>query len=104
MGDTLSDWEGVKLSISTSVSVGDYYWLEPISVTNSIKPSGSAAIIADSRDNSDFEGYFDFTPNGSSPSASRVYIRRVTEPDEQTDDDGSVVRIERGRALKGSYY
>ena len=104
MGDTLSDWTGLKLSVTTTISSGNYYWLEPISVTNTVKPSGGAAIIADSRDNSEFEGYIEFSPIGSTPTASKVYIRRVTEPDEQTEDDGSVVRIEKGRTLKATYY
>jgi len=33
-----------------------------------------------------------------------VYITRLIERDEQTEDDQSIIRIEKLRELKGTYY
>ena len=33
-----------------------------------------------------------------------VYMNRLIEREEQTEDDESVIRIEAGRSLKGTYY
>ena len=49
------------------------------------------------RDNSTFEGEYDTTNY-------YITIMRKTEPEEQTEDDGSVTRIERGRVLDGYYW
>ena len=35
---------------------------------------------------------------------SVVYVQRLIEKDEQTDTDETVVRLEAGRSLKGTYY
>ena len=36
--------------------------------------------------------------------AQRAYVQRLIEKDEQTDTDETVVRIEAGRSIKGTYY
>ena len=114
MGDTLSDWTGVTLNIaSTDTYVSDTTTantqLDKISMTNSIKTGGNSNILSDSRDNSTFEGYIDwyYGESGSEtapPTKCTVYINRLIEKTEQTLDDGTVVRIESGRSLKGAYY
>ena len=113
MGDTLSDWTGVTLNISSTDpylnAVTANTALDKISMTNSIKTGGNSNILSDSRDNSTFNGYIDwyYGESGSEaapPTKCTVYINRLIEKTEQTLDDGTVVRIESGRSLKGAYY
>ena len=78
-------------------------------MTNSIKTGGNSNILSDSRDNSTFDGYIhwyygDDGTASAPPSKCTVYINRLIEREEQTETDGSVVRIETGRSLKGAYY
>ena len=70
-------------------------------MTNDVKTQGSAQILTDGRNNSDFEGVFSFINTGS---LVKISLLRETLKEEQTDDDGSVVRIEAGRSLSGTYY
>ena len=119
MGDTLSDWTGVTLNIAstdTYATLADftdlsvtYTALNKISMTNSIKTGGNSNILSDSRDNSTFNGYIHWYygeagSEASPPTKCTVYINRLIEKTEQTLDDGTVVRIESGRSLKGAYY
>ena len=110
MGNTLSDWTGVTKAFlgtdtyhfSTSVSE---VTLDGISMTNSIKTGGDSTIETNARDNSTFLGKltFDYS-SGTPPSKCIVEIQRLIERTEQTEDDGSIERIENGRSLKGTYY
>ena len=36
--------------------------------------------------------------------SSTAYVQRLIEKDEQTDTDETVIRLEAGRSLKGTYY
>ena len=107
MGNTLSDWTGVTIKTTTSstYTAGDEYDLDQISMTNSIKTGGNTSINDSARDNSTFKGKITFI-NGDSGNIERcnVVIVRLIERDEQTEDDGSIQRIENGRSLKGTYY
>ena len=103
MGDTLSEWTGVTNTITTDIaSAATYVDFLPISVTNSIKTSGATSIVSDAGDNSTFEGYIEYT-NAAAPLV-KPHIRRLIEKTEQTNSDGTIVRIETGRSLKGTYY
>jgi len=112
MGNTLSDWTGVTYSFTSSdtyhssTSVTEVT-LNGISMTNSIKTGGDSTIDTNARDNSTFMGALTFD-YGDTPTAPPTYctvkIQRVIERDEQTEDDGSIERIEYGRSLKGTYY
>ena len=112
MGDTLSDWTGVTLNVASSDTyhnaVQSGTQLKKISMTNSIKTGGNSNILSDSRDNSTFDGYIDwyYGDDGATtpPTKCEVYINRLIEKSEQTLDDGTIVRIESGRSLKGAYY
>ena len=106
MGNTLSDWTGVTIKTTTSSNyMAQEYDLYQISMTNSIKTGGNTSINDSARDNSTFKGKITFL-NGDSGSIERcnVVIVRLIERDEQTEDDGSIQRIENGRSLKGTYY
>ena len=112
MGNTLSDWTGVTKAFTSSdtyhsdTSVTEVV-LDGISMTNSIKTGGDSTIETNARDNSTFLGKLTFdygdTPTAP-PTKCIVEIQRVIERDEQTEDDGSIERIETGRSLKGTYY
>ena len=114
MGDTLSDWTGVTLNVSSTDTYStdnavQKVQLDKISMTNSIKTGGNSNILSDSRDNSTFDGYIhwyygDDGTTAAPPTKCTVYIQRLIEREEQTETDGSVVRIETGRSLKGAYY
>lgn len=107
MGNTLSDWTGVTIKTTTSstYTADQEYDLDQISMTNSIKTGGNTSINDSARDNSTFKGKITFI-NGDSGNIERcnVVIVRLIERDEQTEDDGSIQRIENGRSLKGTYY
>ena len=114
MGNTLSDWTGVTLNISStndynSVVYTDGITLSQISMTNSIKTGGNSSINDSARDNSTFQGTmtFYYGVSGSEtapPTTATVKIQRLIERDEQTETDGTIERIETGRSLKGTYY
>ena len=112
MGNTLSDWTGVTYAFTTSTqptfdAAGATQVLNGISMTNSIKTGGDSTIETNARDNSTFLGQIDFSDSTSAGSAFDmcvVKIQRVIEKTEQTEDDGSIERIETGRSLKGTYY
>ena len=124
MGNTQSEWTGVKLSVSVTLNENGYYDFLPISCTNAIKIAGSSQIETDARDNSTFKGYmhfYDASDNAVADSddlaspwlgnagsktidTSIAYVQRLIEKDEQTDTDETVIRIEAGRSLKGTYY
>ena len=104
MGGQQSDWTGLYLSISALKTSGTKEALQPISVTNSVKTQGASQIDSQSRDNSSFAGYLEWTANTASVISTMVYMNRLIEREEQTEDDESVIRIEAGRSLKGTYY
>ena len=124
MGNTQSEWTGVKLAVSVTLNENGYYDFLPISCTNAIKIAGSSQIETDARDNSTFKGYMHFydasstgvetNDNLNSPwigtqgsktiDTSIAYVQRLIEKDEQTDTDETVIRLEAGRSLKGTYY
>ena len=110
MGNTLSDWTGVTKAFTSSdtyhssTSVSEVT-LDGISMTNSIKTGGDSTIETNARDNSTFLGKLTFDYDGGTPpSKCIVEIQRLIERTEQTEDDGSIERIETGRSLKGTYY
>ena len=111
MGNTLSDWTGVTKAFTSSdtyhssTSVAEVT-LDGISMTNSIKTGGDSTIETNARDNSTFLGIltFDYSSGSAPPSKCIVKIQRLIERTEQTEDDGSIERIETGRSLKGTYY
>ena len=111
MGNTLSDWTGVtKKFVSSdtyhSSTATDEVTLDGISMTNSIKTGGDSTIETNARDNSTFLGIltFDYSSGSAPPSKCIVKIQRKIEKTEQTEDDGSIERIETGRSIKGTYY
>ena len=121
MGNTQSEWTGVKLAVSVTINETGYYDFLPISCTNAIKIAGSSQIETDARDNSTFQGYMYFYDGSTTPvdpvpnpwvgttgsatiSTSTAYVQRLIEQDEQTDTDETVIRLEAGRSLKGTYY
>ena len=75
-------------------------------MTNSIKTGGNSNILTDARDNSTFDGYIEWieTTGDTTTDKCEVYINRLIEKTEQTEADGSIVRIEAARSLKGAYY
>ena len=75
-------------------------------MTNSIKTGGDSTIETNARDNSTFLGIltFDYSSGSAPPSKCIVKIQRKIEKTEQTEDDGSIERIETGRSIKGTYY
>lgn len=95
MGDSSSDWEGVRWRNDGAEASGytDVYKLDASSLDNSnlAQPTGNE------QDNSTFEGTYDCGNN-------IVTIIRETTRDEQDTDDGSVVRIEAGRVLQAIYW
>ena len=56
MGNTQSDWEGVKLDLTTDVSSDTLFDMLPLAVDNDSKITGNAAIESAGTDNSTFEG------------------------------------------------
>ena len=125
MGNTQSEWTGVKLAVSVTITETGYYDFSPISCTNAIKIAGSSQIETDARDNSTFQGYMYFYDGATTPvtadllaspwvgtagtagatiSTSTAFVQRIIEKDEQTDTDETVIRLEAGRSLKGTYY
>ena len=103
MGGQQSDWTGLWKEISTTQSGGTKLELDPISVTNSVKTQGASQIDSQSRDNSSFKGYLEYTTTNDVTSTT-VYMNRLIERSEQTTTDEDVIRIEAGRSLKGTYY
>ena len=99
MGDTQSDWTGVTYELTTDITEDTDVTLLALSATNEVKTGGFSSIETDGRDNSTFEGYLSLTT-----SSCTCTIERIIERSEQTLDDGTVERIERGRNLKGTYY
>ena len=93
MGNGSSDWEGVRWYYDTGAYTFTNYWLKPSSIAN----SNLSAPDDYERDNSDFTGYIN-------PTTGYLTILRQTENDEQTNDDESIVRIEKGRILQGYYW
>ena len=110
MGNTLSDWTGVTKAFTSSDTYHSsdataVVTLDGISMTNSIKTGGDSTIETNARDNSTFLGRLTFDyDSGTPPSKCIVEIQRLIERTEQTEDDGSIERIETGRSLKGTYY
>lgn len=122
MGNTQSEWTGVKLAITNTLNENGYYDFLPISCTNAIKIAGSSQIETDARDNSTFKGYMHFYDADNSAISDSLadpwtgaagsvtidnalaYVQRLIEQDEQTDTDETVIRLEAGRSLKGTYY
>ena len=114
MGGTLSDWQGLKLTTTSSNNFSvknQYVDLFPISCTNSIKSAGSTSILANAGVDSTFQGYIHFYDANQPTSTgtvtvdhSIVYVQRITDPTEQTNDEETVVRIEAGRNLKSTFY
>ena len=103
MGGQQSDWTGLQKSISALNAGGSKVALDPVAVTNSVKTQGDAQIASQSNDNSTFKGYLEFITTNSVTNTI-VYMNRIIERDEQTDTDETIVRIEAGRSLKGTYY
>lgn len=101
MGDTQSEWTGVQLALTADLSTDTTTAMNPLSVTHDVKTQGASLIETDGRNNSDFEGIFDFT---ASNNRVEIELIRETLKTEQTNDDGSVVRIEAGRSLSGTYF
>ena len=101
MGDTQSEWTGVQYNIDSDLSTTAGYELSPLSVTNDVKTRGRDQILTDGRNNSDFSGYFNFDSNDNS---IEIQVIRETLKDEQTTDDNSIIRIERGRSLSGTHF
>lgn len=100
MGDTQSEWTGLQYSLDDDLISGhDKIQLDKLSVTNDVKTQGASQISTDGRNNSDFEGTLAYSGDDVV-----IELLRETEKSEQTDDDGSVVRIEAGRSLSGTYY
>jgi len=112
MGNTLSDWTGVTLAVNSastyaSTACPQTITLSQISMTNSIKTGGNQSIIDSARDNSTFAGriVFESADATTTPvTRATAKILRLIEKDEQTEDDGTIERIEAGRSLKGTYY
>ena len=77
-------------------------------MVNSIKTAGTTSIATSARDNSDFEGYLKFAGATDTyiapPTTCTAYIKRLIKESEQTDEEGTIERIENGRSIKGSYY
>ena len=48
--------------------------------------------------------FLDSTAAGTNIDILKVYIMREVERNDQTEDDGSYIRIEAGKSLKGTYY
>lgn len=44
------------------------------------------------------------TAGSATITSSTAYVQRLIEKDEQTDTDETVIRLEAGRSLKGTYY
>ena len=103
MGGQQSNWTGLWKNIDTAQASGSKLALDKISVTNSVKTQGASQIDSQSRDNSSFAGYLEFTTTNA-VTTTTVYMNRIIEREEQTTTDESVVRIEAGRSLKGTYY
>jgi len=103
MGNTQSEWTGLRLEIPSGTLSDGYYELEPISISNDDRLVGVDQIAANRQDNSDFSGYMKVETDGATVKEF-IYIIRETEREEQTTEDESVIRIERARILDGVYY
>ena len=104
MGDTSSEWTGVQFSVSVDIAATGLNDLDKISVTNSQKTQGFPNISSNALDNSTFGGTIEFLKTGSTIDKCEVTIQRKIEREEQTLTDGSIIRIEAGRSLVGTYY
>ena len=109
IGNTSSMWEGVTYVNSADITSAGSVELYRSSTTNTLKDTDTAATmatndiaLASSLSNDQFKGYLSFT--GNPVDATTVYIQRHIQNAEQTLDDGTIVRMEAGRVLKGTYY
>lgn len=109
MGDKFSDWEGVYKAftagtrVSTLGGTNDYVGLEKMTVSNS---RISEAVDQFAIDDSSFLGYIsdgNFIFDTANDKCV-VNLFRVTPDSEKTNSDGTVTRIETGRALNGVFY
>lgn len=95
MGNGSSDWTGVRWyndGASGSGYTGTYELQK-----SSIENSKISNLTGNEGDNSTFEGTYDCDNN-------IVQILRLIERDEQTNDDETIIRIERGRVLDAIYW
>ena len=95
MGNTDSDWEGVSWTTTANIATGNTYALTGVQATNTDFVNASTSKYTD---NTFFFGIIDYTA-----STPIVKVIRQTPRTEQDTTDGTVDRIEYGRALKMAY-
>ena len=110
MGDKFSDWEGVYKTFTAGTRVStlggatnDYIGLQKMTVSNS---RISDAVDQFAIDDASFLGYIsdgNFVFDTANDKCV-VNLFRVTPDSEKTNSDGTVTRIETGRALEGVYW
>ena len=108
MGDSNSDWTGVRKSITADkvTALTDAIIFEPldlVSVSNSIKVQGIDTILTNDFKLSSFYGYIMYK-SASSALSAEIRIQRLIPNSDVTNADGSIVRIEEGRELLGCYF
>ena len=91
MGDTESDWEGVTFTATADLAQGSIYPMTQVSATNTDFVDKDSSAYGD---DTFFFGQIDY-----SGTDAWVQIIRQTPRSEQSDEDGTVTRIEWGREL-----
>jgi len=112
MGDKFSDWEGVYKTFTAGTRVStqgganvDYVGLEKMTVSNS---RISDAVDQFAIDDASFLGYISdggfIFDTSTAKDRCVVNLFRVTPDSEKTNTDGTVIKIETGRALNGAFW